>query len=286
MPDFELDKRKKIDLHLHTTASDGASTPAELVDKSLELGLEVIAVTDHDNLTAVKKVKKIAEKSDLEVVSGIEISTYRGKAEYHILGYFVDPENSSLLGLTEAILESRIKRVKKMIEKLNKVGYPLEFEDVKKFAAGVSLGRPHLAQAMVAKGYIEKVADAFTKEFIAGGGKAYAEKKNVLPAEAVEVILKAGGIPVIAHPNHINHGQALGKEEISRLKDIGLMGIEVYQSKHNKKVTEYYKKIAEELDLLITGGSDYHGENSPDILPGDAGMNREEYELLKSNRPD
>lgn len=279
-------QRKKIDLHMHTTASDGASTPAELVDKCLELGLEVISVTDHDNVTAVKTVKEIGEKNGLEVVSGIEISTYRGEAEYHLLGYFVDIENDSLLGLTEAILDSRVERTHKMIEKLTKMGYPLDFKDVKKFATGVSLGRPHVAKAMVDKGYIEKIGDAFTKEFIAGGGKAYVEKKNILPAEAIEVILRAGGIPVIAHPYYINHGESLDKEEISRLKNLGLMGIEVYQSKHNQKVTKYYKEIAEELDLLVTGGSDYHGENSPGILPGDAGMTQKEYDLFKNNIPE
>ncbi len=274
--------RKKIDLHLHTTASDGASTPRELVEKCVELGLEVISVTDHDNTTSVKKVKKIGEESGLKVVSGIEISTYRGEAEYHILGYFVDPENDALLGLTEAILDSRVERTHKMIEKLTEMGYPLEFEDVKKYATGVSLGRPHVAKAMVEKGYINEIGEAFTKEFIDGGGKAYVEKKNILPVEAIEVILRAGGVPVIAHPYIINHGEALDKEELTRLKNVGLKGVEVYQTKHNKKITKRYKKIAEELDLLITGGSDYHGENSPGILPGDQGITQEEFDQLEN----
>ena len=275
-------QRKKIDLHMHTTASDGASTPTELVEKCIELGLETIAVTDHDNVTSFEEVKQLGQEKGLNVVSGIEISTYRGGAEYHILGYFVDPENDALLGLTETILDSRVERTHKMIEKLTEMGYPLEFKDVKKYATGVSLGRPHVARAMVDKGYIEKIGDAFTKEFIDGGGKAYVEKKNILPVEAIEVIIRAGGVPVIAHPYIINHGQALGKEEITRLKDVGLKGVEVYQTKHNKKITKKYKKIAEELDLLITGGSDYHGENSPGILPGDQGMTQAEFDQLES----
>lgn len=274
--------RKKIDLHLHTTASDGASTPAELIETCIDLGLEIIAVTDHDNVTSVREVQRLGRKEGLQVVSGIEISTYRCGAEYHILGYFIDPDNDALLGLTETILDSRVERTHKMIKKLTEMGYPLEFSDVKKYATGVSLGRPHIARAMVEKGYIEKIGDAFTDEFIDGGGKAYVEKKNILPAEAIEVILKAGGIPVIAHPYIINHGKALGKKEISRLKDVGLKGVEVYQTKHNEKITEKYKKIAEELGLLITGGSDYHGENSPGILPGDTGMNQEEFDKLAS----
>jgi len=277
-----LNERKKIDLHMHTTASDGASTPAELVERCVDLGLEIIAVTDHDNVTNVEKAQNLGKENGLKVISGIEISTYRGEAEYHILGYFVDLENEALLGLTEAILDSRVERTYKMIEKLTEMGYPLDFADVKKFATGVSLGRPHIAKAMIEKGYIEEIGDAFTQEFIAGGGKAYAEKKNVLPAEAIEVILKAGGIPVIAHPYIINHGKALNKEEISRLKDVGLKGVEVYQTKHNKKTTKKYKKIAEDLGLLVTGGSDYHGENSPGILPGDTGMTQEEFDQLES----
>lgn len=277
-----LNESKKIDLHMHTTASDGASTPAELVERCVDLGLEIIAVTDHDNVTNVEKAQNLGKENGLKVISGIEISTYRGEAEYHILGYFVDLENDALLGLTEAILDSRVERTYKMVEKLTEMGYPLDFADVKKFATGVSLGRPHIARAMIEKGYIEEIGDAFTQEFIAGGGKAYAEKKNVLPAEAIEVILKAGGIPVIAHPYIINHGKALTKEEISRLKDVGLKGVEVYQTKHNKKTTKKYKKIAEDLGLLVTGGSDYHGENSPGILPGDTGMTQEEFDQLES----
>ena len=275
-------ERKKIDLHVHTTASDGASTPKELVNTCIDLGLKTIAVTDHDNVTSVEEVQRLGQEQGLEVVPGIEISTYRGEAEYHILGYFVDLENDALLGLTEAILDSRVERTHKMIEKLTEMGYPLEFKDVKKYATGVSLGRPHVARAMVEKGYIEKIGDAFTEEFIDGGGKAYVEKKNILPAEAIEVISKANGIPVIAHPYIINHGKALAREEIARLKKVGLKGVEVYQTKHNEKVTKKYKKIAEELDLLITGGSDYHGENSPGILPGDTGMTQEEFDQLES----
>lgn len=277
-----LEKRKKIDLHMHTTASDGASTPAELVNKCLELDLEVISVTDHDNVTSVAEVQKLGKEKGLKGIPGIEISTYRGDSEYHILGYYIDIENDALLGLTEAILDSRVERTHKIIAKLKEMGYPLEFEDVKKYATGVSLGRPHVARAMVEKGYIEKMEDAFTKEFLAGGGKAYAEKKNILPAEAIEVILKAGGIPVIAHPHIINHGKALKRKEIARLKEIGLKGIEVYQTKHNKKITAKYKKIAEKLGLFITGGSDYHGENSPGILPGDAGMSAAEFAELEN----
>ncbi|MCC3144366.1 PHP domain-containing protein [Halanaerobium sp. Z-7514] len=272
----------KVDLHMHTTASDGALTPQELIKECVEFDLEVFSVTDHDNTTALKELEKEAAKYPIEFVPGIEISTYRGEAEYHILGYYIDPENEALLGLTETILDSRITRVHKMVEILSEMGYPLEYSDVQKYAAGVSIGRPHVARALVEKGYVDNIGEAFTDQFIGGEGKAYVAKEKVLPAEAIEVILKAGGVPVIAHPYLINHGDPLDKEEIARLKNVGLKGVEVYQSKHDKKTTAKYKKIAEELDLLITGGSDYHGENSPGILPGDCGMNREEFRKLES----
>jgi len=275
-------ERRKIDLHMHTTASDGSSTPEELVKTCAELGLETIAVTDHDNTSAVEAAKEAALNYSLDVIPGIEISTYRGEAEYHILGYFIDIENDSLLGLTEAIIQSRIDRTHEMVDKLTDMGYPIEFSDVKKFATGVSIGRPHVARALVERGYVDEIGDAFTDQFIGGGGEAYVEKKKVLPLEAIQVILKAGGVPVIAHPHLINHGKPLDKDEIARLKDAGLKGVEVYQTKHDEKTTLKYKKIAEELDLIITGGSDYHGENSPGILPGDKGMSREEFIKLQS----
>lgn len=267
---------------MHTTASDGALTPKELVQKCLEFDLDVFSVTDHDNTTALRELEKEADKYPIEFVPGIEISTYRGEAEYHILGYYIDPENEALLGLTETILESRISRIHKMIEILTEMGYPLQYSDVQKYAAGVSIGRPHVARALIEKGYVENMQEAFTDKFIGGEGKAYVEKEKVLPAEAIEMILKAGGVPVIAHPYLINHGDPLDKKEIARLKKVGLKGVEVYQTKHDKKTTSKYKKIAEELDLLITGGSDYHGENSPGILPGDCGISRKEFRKLES----
>jgi len=281
-------KRKKIDLHMHTTASDGASTPKELIEKCVDLGLETIAVTDHDNVTNVEKVKKLGEENGLKVISGIEISTYRGEAEYHILGYFIDIKNKDLKKLSDEIIQSRIDRTKKIVSKLSEMGHQLDFEDIKEYASGVSIGRPHIARALVKKGYVETVADAFTDELIGGGSPAYVEKKKVRPETAVRTILNAGGIPVIAHPFLINHGNPLVKKDIEKLKEAGLKGIEVYQSKHDEVNTLRYKKIAEELNLIKTGGSDYHGDNSPGILPGEWGIDYDDYQKLKkaANRRD
>lgn len=272
----------KIDLHMHSTYSDGTLSPEELVEKSAERGLEVISLTDHDTTAGIAEAAQAAENYGIELVPGIEISTYRDEAEYHILGYFIDIENKDLKKLSDEIIQSRIDRTKKIVSKLSEMGYQLDYEDVKEYASGVSIGRPHIARALVKKGYIEEIADAFTDELIGGGSPAYVEKKKVKPETAIKSILKAGGIPIIAHPLLINHGDPLEKKDIEKLKKAGLKGIEVYQSKHDEVNTLRYKKIAEELNLLVTGGSDYHGDNSPGILPGEWGIDYDDYQKLKN----
>ncbi|RCW79016.1 hypothetical protein DER71_1444 [Halanaerobium sp. DL-01] len=271
----------KIDLHMHSTYSDGTLNPEELVKKSAERGLEAISLTDHDTTAGTAEAAEVAQKNDIEFVPGIEISTYRGEAEYHILGYFIDVENKELQKLSEDIIQSRIDRTKKIINKLSEMGYQLDYEDIKEYASGVSVGRPHIARALVKKSYIEEIDDAFTDELIGGGSPAYVEKEKVKPETAIKTILKSGGIPVIAHPFLINHGDPLEKKDIEKLKQAGLKGIEVYQSKHDEVNTLRYKKIAEELNLLITGGSDYHGDNSPGIMPGEWGIDYDDYQKLK-----
>src|SRR6056297_757904 len=236
----------KIDLHMHSTYSDGTLSPEELVKKSAERGLEVISLTDHDTTAGIAEAAKAAENYGIEFVPGIEISTYRGEAEYHILGYFIDIKNKDLKKLSDEIIQSRIDRTKKIVSKLSEMGHQLDFEDIKEYASGVSIGRPHIARALVKKGYVETVADAFTDELIGGGSPAYVEKKKVRTETAVRTILNAGGIPVIAHPFLINHGNPLLKKDIEKLKEAGLKGIEVYQSKHDEVNTLRYKKIAEE----------------------------------------
>ncbi|RCW49923.1 PHP domain-containing protein [Halanaerobium sp. MA284_MarDTE_T2] len=271
----------KIDLHMHSTYSDGTLNPEELVKKSAERGLEAISLTDHDTTAGTAEAAQVAKDCGIEFVPGIEISTYHGEAEYHILGYFIDIENQELKKLSDEIIQSRIDRTKKILSNLNEMGYQLDYEDIEEYASGVSIGRPHIARALVKKGYAETIADAFTDKLIGGGSPAYVEKKKVRPETVVKTILKSGGIPVIAHPFLINHGDPLEKKDIEKLKQAGLKGIEVYQSKHDEVNTLRYKKIAEELNLLITGGSDYHGDNSPGIMPGEWGIDYDDYQKLK-----
>jgi len=269
------------DLHLHSTYSDGSYTPEELVKKSLKKGFKTIAIADHDTVEGIPLAEKVAESLAIEVIPAIEFSTFRGKAEIHILGYFIDYTNQELLTETKKIFSARENRAKKMVELLNKQGIDISFEQVKSLAGDDYLGRPHIAKAMIEKGYINEIGEAFTKDYIANGGKAYVPKYKLTPKKAIDLILNAGGIPVLAHPKFINHGEAMDYDDIKEMKNYGLEGIEVYQSKHDKKDEKKYKKIARDLDLLITGGSDFHGENAPDVKLGDVRLSEKEVKKLK-----
>lgn len=269
------------DLHIHSTYSDGSYTPEEIVKKSLEKGFSTIAIADHDTLEGIPLAKKAAESLSIEVIPAIEFSTFRDKAEIHILGYFIDYTSKTLLSETKKIFSARKNRAKKMVRLLNEQGINISFEQVKSIAGDDYIGRPHVAKAMIEKDYIDEIGEAFTEDYIANGGKAYVSKYKLTPKEVINLILDAGGVPVIAHPNFINHGEAMNYEDIKELKEYGLKGIEVYQSKHDKKAEQKYKKIAKNLNLIITGGSDFHGENSPDVKLGDVRLSDKRVKILK-----
>lgn len=269
------------DLHIHSIYSDGSYTPEELVKKYSNKGFDTIAIADHDTVEGIPLAEKAAKSYSLEIIPAIEFSTFRGKAEIHVLGYFIDYQNKELLSEIKKIFSARKNRAEKMVELLNEQGINISFEQVKNIAGDDYLGRPHVAKAMREKGYINEIGDAFQKDYIANGGKAYVPKYKLTPKEAIDLILSSDGIPVVAHPNFINHGNSMDYEDIKKLKDHGLQGIEVYQSKHDKKAEKKYKKIAEDLNLIITGGSDFHGENSPNINLGDVKMSNREVIKLR-----
>ncbi len=272
------------DLHIHTTYSDGSFTPAEIVDKAIEKGFNTIAISDHDTLDGIKPAIDYAADKDIDVIPAIEFSTFRGKAEIHVLGYFIDFEDEKLKDKVRKIYDARKLRAEKMVELLNKEGVELTFSEVREIAGDDYIGRPHIAQAMVKKGYIDEMGDAFTEKYIGNGGRAYVKKYKISPEEAIELILESGGIPVLAHPIFINHGKPLREDDIKKLKDNGLLGVEVYHSKHTAEDAKYYKHIAEKLELLITGGTDFHGENSPGVYLGDIRLDDEHVKKLKEAR--
>jgi 3',5'-nucleoside bisphosphate phosphatase len=257
------------DLHIHSVFSDGSMKPEEIVKLAAENNIFTIALTDHDTVEGIEYARVAGLKYNVEIIPGIELSSFRNETEIHILGYFIDDKNEVFLKELSNIFHSRINRAKKMIKLLNKQGINITFADLRKTAGNNYIGRPHIAKAMLEKGYINKMGEAFSNNYIGNGGKAYVPKYKISPEEAIDMILKANGIPVLAHPAFINHGKSINKVDIEKLYHSGLMGIEVYQTKHSQKDVEYYRKIAEDLNLLITGGSDYHGENSPDIKIGD-----------------
>jgi 3',5'-nucleoside bisphosphate phosphatase len=269
------------DLHLHSIHSDGSYTPTELVEMAGNIGLRTIALTDHDTVAGIDEAMRAGQKKGIEVIPGIEFSTFRGKAEIHILGYYIDYRSEILKNRIEQILTKRIDRAKKMIDKLNELGIMISYQGVRKLVGDRYIGRPHIALALQQAGYIKEVGEAFSDRYIGNGGRAYIPKYQMSPDEAIKLIKQVAGVAVLAHPFFINHGEPLGREEIEEMLSSGLDGIEVYQSKHSQEVSRFYLQLAQELNLLITGGSDFHGENNPGVELGDVIIDDEFVERLR-----
>lgn len=275
----------KVDLHMHSCVSDGRYAPAELIARAAAAGLQVIALTDHDNVDGIPAALEAAQKfPNLRVIPGVEISTEEPEGEVHVLGYFIDCGNPELLAALEKSRESRVGRAHAMLEKLAGLGMPLEWKRVQQIAGDGTIGRPHIAQALLEKGYIATLKEAFEK-YIADGGPAYVERIKITPAETVELISRAGGIAVLAHPltsKRIRGASGTTALEpktakldepeatIARLKKNGLAGIEAYYGEYTQEQVQSLLKLAEKYGLLATGGSDYHGldENAETRLGG------------------
>lgn len=254
----------KSDLHIHTNYSDGVFTPQKVVDAAIDVNLDLIALTDHDNILSFKvaqdylKQLEKENKKTIQVIQGIEVNTIYKSNEIHILGYFMDTENEDFQNLIKVQQQARVKQTKEIISLLNKKeGIKIEFEDIiKQVAEGGSIGRPHIAKAITSVGGTSNVMEAYAK-FINDNSPVYVRRKTVTPHEAVEIIYDAGGIPVIAHPHDLDTAEELIKE----LMHCGLRGIEAYHRKHSPAIVEYFSSMAEELGLIVTGGSDFHAPN-------------------------
>ena len=256
----------KTDLHIHTYYSDGVFSPEKIIDTALDVGLQAIAITDHDNVLAYdigqKHIKENGLENKIELIIGIEVNTLYKNHEVHILGYMMNPEDKDFQAMLKAQQAARIKQCKEILALLSKKeGIKVKFEDVKKLVAeGGSIGRPHIAKAITAAGGTANVMDAYAK-YIHDDSPAYVQRKTVSPQDAVEIIYDAGGIPVIAHPHDLDIAESLIKE----LMTFGLRGIEAYHRKHSPACVEYFSSMAEELGLIVTGGSDFH---TPNIMNG------------------
>lgn len=247
--------RSLIDLHIHSTASDGVFTPSEVVLLALEQGLAAIALTDHDTLSGVTKAQQAAIGTGLEVIAGVEVNSEGDWGDLHFLGYYVDPENDMLQEQLQAMQNARVERARKMLDRLRDMGMTLEWEKVRALAGGDSIGRPHIGRALLDRGYVETVQEAFER-FIDRDGPAYVPRLRLTPPEVIRAITEAGGVPVIAHPVH--SGAAV-VERIPEFVDYGLRGVEVYYPHHSLKDIEMLLGVCREHGLLATGGSDFHG---------------------------
>ncbi|WP_333740238.1 PHP domain-containing protein [Streptomyces sp. IBSBF 2806] len=248
----------RIDLHCHSTASDGTDTPAELVRNAAAAGLDVVALTDHDTTRGYAEAIA-ALPSGLTLVTGAELSCRTDGVGMHMLAYLFDPEEPALLAERELVRDDRVPRARAMVAKLNELGVPVTWEQVARIAGEGSVGRPHVAAALVELGVVPTVSDAFTRDWLADGGRAHAEKHETDPFEAIRLVKGAGGVTVFAHPAAGKRGRTVPESVIAELAAAGLDGIEVDHMDHDADTRERLRALAKDLGLLVTGSSDYHG---------------------------
>jgi predicted metal-dependent phosphoesterase TrpH len=245
---------KRADLHIHSTHSDGTLPPEEIVSLARELGLAAISITDHDNVAAVQEAESAGVEAGVEIVPGVELSAIEDGADVHMLGYYIDVESEALAGHLDMFRSARRIRAEKMVAKLNKLGLGLTMAAVLDKAGSAAIGRPHVAEAMVEEGLVLSYEEVFRK-YIGFGGPAYEGKYEISPKRAVELIHEANGLAVVAHP-----GVYLKEDTVRKILDSGVDGIETVHPKHNSETTARFRSIVKELNLVETGGSDYHGD--------------------------
>lgn len=258
-----------IDLHTHTTASDGSLAPAELVKAAKDAGLKAVAITDHDTIDGLPEALEAGRRLSLEVVPGVEISVQRGQnpGGMHMLGLFVDHTEPGLVDALKRLQEARAQRNPKMVARLNELGIPLTMEEVKSFAGDGQVGRPHFAQALVKRGVVPDVNQAFNR-FLAAGKPAYVPKFRFQPHEALAMLRKAKALAVLAHPGLLHLPDTETEFLLRELKEKGLEGVEAQYSEHDTAFRIFMESLAARLDLAISGGTDFHGAAKPAIRLG------------------
>lgn len=262
-----------VDLHTHSTASDGTLSPAELVEHAHEKGIKAIALTDHDTVSGIKAALQKAEQINafsteaVEVVPGIEISCNYGSVEVHILGFFADYENAAFLEALEDIRKKRVERNQRMVALCNEHGMEITMQDLYHGNPATVVTRAHFARIMMEKGYVKSKAQAFEK-YISPGRPLYLPKPVITPEKAMNMLNMAKAVPVLAHPYLYKMGDKKTEECIQYLKTLGLLGVEAYHSSNSAYDSAKLKEMAMRNGLVVTGGSDYHGGNKPDIEIG------------------
>jgi len=248
-----------IDLHSHTTASDGELSPEDLLARARAAGVTTLAVTDHDTVKGLARAQAAADAQGIRLVPGIEVSAEAEGREMHVLGHFVDPTEPGLASYSERLQGERAVRMGRMVERLNQLGFPLTLEEVERIAAGAHLGRPHLALALLARGYVTSTREAFDR-FLADGKPAYVGRFRLPAEEAIAMLHRAGGTATVAHPG----SSKVSSYTLERLAKAGLDGLEIFHPDHVPSQREAFLRQAEALGLVPTAGSDYHG---PRVTP-------------------
>jgi predicted metal-dependent phosphoesterase TrpH len=270
-----------VDLHLHTTVSDGRCTPPELVDRARGGGVTVMAVTDHDTVGAVADVRAYADACGILAIAGIEITAVDDERDVHMLGYFFDPTNAALEDFLAAQRVTRIDRVRAIGERLAALGMPVDLSPVfleASMQSGRSIGRPKVARAMIDAGYVADMREAFDK-WLGRGCPAFLPRAGALPADVIAIVHRAGGIVSLAHP-----GRTSIDTRIEALRAAGLDALEVHHSDHDAAAVDRYSRVARDLELLVTGGSDFHGDPAYGIEPGSTSLPHDEWERLFAAR--
>ncbi|MET8284108.1 PHP domain-containing protein [Streptomyces sp. NPDC048448] len=255
----------RIDLHAHSNASDGTDTPAELVRNAAAAGLDVVALTDHDT-TRGHAAAAAALPEGLTLVAGAELSCRLDGVSMHLLAYLFDPAEPELLAERELIRDDRVPRARSMVAKLRELGVPVTWEQVARIAGDGSVGRPHIASALVELGVVDTVSEAFGGDWLADGGRVYVPRHETDPFDAIRLVKAAGGVTVFAHPAAVKRGRTVPEAVIAELATAGLDGIEVDHMDHEPATRARLRGLAAELGLLVTGSSDYHGSRKTCVL--------------------
>jgi predicted metal-dependent phosphoesterase TrpH len=257
-----------VDLHVHSTASDGSLSPLKIIERAKEIGLRAVAITDHDTIEGSAEALGYPPLPSLEILPGIEISAHVPSGTMHILGYLLRLDDSSLRQTLKRVQEARANRNMKIVERLQELGVPIQYPELTAVSGGGQIGRPHIAQVLVHKGAARSVDEAF-KRFLRKGGAAYVSRYRLLPGEAIQMILRAGGVPVLSHPFTLDVRDEGDLESLLvDLKGAGLKGMEVYYPEHGPERTIQYERLARRHGLVMTGGTDFHGEAKPRVQMG------------------
>lgn len=269
-----------LDLHTHSTASDGVLTPTQLIALAAERGLATLALTDHDTVGGVAEAASAATAAGINFIPGVELSTHVESGEVHVLGYFIDPTSTELLAALEQFRAARADRAATIVERLAAAGAPVHLERVQELASG-TIGRPHVARALVEAGHATSIGDAFER-WLVRGRPGYVERYRLVPTAAVRLILTAGGVPVLAHPHSADHLEQL----VTDLVAAGLAGIECYYGDYDDHRKQQYLKLAQQYNLVPSGGTDFHGTGLAHRRPlGGTWLPRDTPAALAARRP-